>query len=135
MQRLILFFLLSTVSAAFAQNPAAWPFSTVPPGNPATAAAAPATTPATSIPAVNSGASGVLNGYMPDETYKLRVGDAVSFQIMADRVWNPQDAPKNILEVDSGEVEVSYIGRVSAVCQTCKVLAADIITAPELEYY
>jgi|SRR5882724_3838004 len=111
MRGLVLFLMVCTAPVAFAQT-SAWPFVPTAPGRPSpaqtapAAGAAPATAPAASIPAVNSGASGVFNGYMPDETYKLRVGDAVSFQITEDRVWNPQDVPKNILVVDSGEVEV-----------------------------
>src|SRR5882724_2505599 len=137
MQRLILFFLCCAASAASAQTQASWPFMPVAPSQPASVAAAPATTTAeaTSIPAVNSGAPNLLNGYMPDDTYKLRVGDAVSFQIMEDRVWNPQDAPQNILVVDSGEVEAPYIGRVAAVGITCKQLAAEIKAALEKDYY
>ena len=68
----------------------------------------------------------MLNGYVADATYKLRVGDTISFQIMEDRIWNSLDAPKPLVVTDSGEVDVPYIGRVMAVDKTCKELADDI---------
>ena len=110
----------------------------VTPGQPATTApgqttAAPA--PAAGQPAPAVTASAPLNGYVNDDTYKLRVGDQVSFQILEDKVWDSQDVPKNLLVEDSGEVEVPYIGRVMAVDKTCKQLAAEIKTLLEKDYY
>jgi polysaccharide export outer membrane protein len=84
--------------------------------------------PATAVP-------GLLNGYVPDDTYKLRVGDTISFQIMEDRVWDPQNVPQSLVVQDSGEVDVPYIGRVEAVGKTSKQFAAVIKTALEKEYY
>jgi polysaccharide export outer membrane protein len=72
----------------------------------------------------------LLNGYIPDDKYKLRVGDRVSFQILEDR-----DAPKPLLIADSGELDVPYVGRVSAVNKTCKELGDDLKTQLEKEYY
>jgi protein involved in polysaccharide export with SLBB domain len=79
--------------------------------------------------------SGLLNGYVADATYKLRVGDTVSFQIVEDRIWNSSDIPKPLVVTDSGEVDVPYIGRVMAVDKTCKELADGIKTALEADYY
>ncbi|HEX5400251.1 MAG TPA: polysaccharide biosynthesis/export family protein [Verrucomicrobiae bacterium] len=100
------------------------PLST-PATQPAAAAAAGARTPS----------PGLLNGYVPDDTYKLRVGDTVSFQIMEDQIWDPQNAPKNLVVQDSGEIEVPYIGRVMAVGKTCNNLAEEIKAALEKDYY
>ncbi len=90
--------------------------------------------PTTPVPATRA-VPGLLNGYVPDDTYKLRVGDTISFQILEDRIWNPQSAPQNLVVMDSGELDVPYIGRVEAVGKTCKDLAAEIKTALEKEYY
>ena len=78
---------------------------------------------------------GLLNGYVQDDTYKLRVGDTVSFQISEDQIWDPQNAPKFLVVQDSGEIELPYIGRVMAVGKTCKQLAVEIKAALEKDYY
>ena len=71
-----------------------------------------------------------LIGYIPDDKYKLRVGDRISFQIVEDR-----DAPKSLVVTDSGEVDMPYLGRVSAVDKTCKQLADELKAQLEKEYY
>ncbi len=71
-----------------------------------------------------------LIGYLPDDKYKLRVGDKISFQIIEDR-----DAPKSLVITDSGEVDMPYLGRVSAVDKTCKQLADELKKELEKEYY
>lgn len=71
-----------------------------------------------------------LSGYVPDDKYKLRVGDRVSFQVLEDR-----DAPKSLVVADSGEIDVPYIGRVAATDKTCKQLADEIKALLEQEYY
>ena len=81
------------------------------------------------------GASGLLNGYVQDDTYKLRVGDTVSFQIQEDEIWDPQNAPKILGVQDSGEIEVPYVGRVMAVDKTCKQITEEIKAALEKDYY
>jgi protein involved in polysaccharide export with SLBB domain len=81
------------------------------------------------------GAPGLMSGYVPDESYKLRVGDTVSFQITEDEVWDFQNAPRTLVVQDSGEVEAPYIGRVMAVGKTCKQLEGEIKTALEKDYY
>jgi len=71
-----------------------------------------------------------LSGYVPDDKYKLRVGDKISFQILEDR-----DLPKSLVVADSGELDVPYIGRVTVTDKTCKQLAAELKTQLEKEYY
>lgn len=88
--------------------------------------------PAPAAPAANPG---LLNGYVPDDSYKLRVGDTVSFLIQEDRLLEIQDAPASLVVADSGELEVPYIGRVMAVGKTCKQLADEIKTDLEKDYY
>jgi polysaccharide biosynthesis/export protein len=102
----------------------------------------PAASPAVSVPLAPAGGSaraaaapGLLNGYVPDDTYKLRVGDTVSFQIAEDQIWDPQNAPKFLVVQDSGEIESPYVGRVMAVGKTCKQLAGEIKTGLEKDYY
>jgi protein involved in polysaccharide export with SLBB domain len=95
---------------------------------PQPAAGTPQAAPATAVP-------GLFNGFVPDETYKLRVGDTISFRILEDRIWNAQNAPQSLVVVDSGEMDVPYIGRVQAVGKTSKQLAAEIKTALEKDCY
>jgi len=71
-----------------------------------------------------------LSGYVPDDKYKLRVGDKVSLQILEDR-----DAPKSLVVADSGELDVPYVGRAAAADKTCKQLAEDLKARLEKEYY
>ena len=78
----------------------------------------------TPLPGTNS------ETYVADDKYKLRIGDKVSFQIVEDR-----DAPKSLLVTDSGELDIPYIGRVSAVDKTCKQLAQELKTLLEKDYY
>jgi protein involved in polysaccharide export with SLBB domain len=71
-----------------------------------------------------------LSGYVPDDKYKLRVGDKVSLQILEDR-----DLPKSLMVADSGELDVPYVGRVMATDKTCKQLANELKAQLEKEYY
>ncbi len=71
-----------------------------------------------------------LIGYVPDDKYKLRVGDRISFQIVEDR-----DAPRSLVVADSGEVDMPYLGRVAASDKTCKQLAVELKAQLEKEYY
>jgi polysaccharide biosynthesis/export protein len=71
-----------------------------------------------------------LTGYVPDDKYKLRVGDKVSLQILEDR-----DLPKSLVVADSGELDAPYVGRVAAADKTCKQLADDLRAQLEKEYY
>lgn len=126
------------ICAAFA---AAAQTATSPIDVPPALSAAGSVSPAAAAPFSPSAASsrptvpGLLNGYVPDDTYKLRVGDTVSFQISEDQIWDPQNAPKFLNVQDSGEIEIPYLGRVMAVGKTCKQLAGEIKTALEKDYY
>ena len=71
-----------------------------------------------------------LSAYVPDDKYKLRIGDKVSFQILEDR-----DAPKELVVADSGELDLPYLGRIAAVDKTCKQMAHEIKVQLEKEYY
>jgi polysaccharide export outer membrane protein len=71
-----------------------------------------------------------LSGYVPDDKYKLRVGDRISLQIMEDR-----DLPKSLIIADSGELDVPYVGRVPAADKTCRQLADELKAQLEKEYY
>ncbi len=96
-------------------------------GNPATStnpSPAPAASSDSRAPATNSVA------YAADDKYKLRVGDKVSFQIVEDR-----EAPKSLLVADSGELDIPYIGRVTATDKSCKQLAGELKALLEKDYY
>ena len=90
----------------------------------------------TSLPAnIPVGLAGLTNGYVPDNTYQLRVGDTVSFQIVEDRILNLQLVPTSLVVMDSGEVDVPYIGRVKSVGKTCDQLGEEIKKELEKNYY
>ena len=128
MKKIILCWLVAgTMFPLLAQLPMPLPAGSTP--------AAPATPPVSAPAAAPGSASGLLNGYVSDDTYKLRVGDTVSFQILEDRKLGIQLTPVNLVVTDSGEVDISYIGRVKAVGKTSKELAADIKAALEKDYY
>ena len=99
------------------------------------ATGAPVVSPVVNAAGAAGAVSAPLNGYVADDTYKLRVGDTVSFQIIEDRKLGIQLTPVNLVVTDSGEVEVSYIGRIKAVGKTSKELATDIKAALEKDYY
>jgi protein involved in polysaccharide export with SLBB domain len=105
-----------------------WPAPAQLPASPSASKPAATTATPTAVP-------GLFNGYVADDSYKLRVGDAVSFMIMEDRLLGFQDAPVNLVVADSGELEVTYIGRIMAVGKTCKQLSEDIKAALEKDYY
>ena len=65
-----------------------------------------------------------------DDKHKLTIGDRLSFRILED-----EEEPKPLLVTDSGDLEVPYIGRVSAKNKTCRQLAAEIKTELEKDYY
>ncbi len=94
----------------------------------------PATTVNTSgVPAVSTTAPATVatvTGYVPDDKYRLRVGDKISLQIIEDR-----DAPRSLVVADSGELDAPYIGRIAAADKTCKQLADELKAQLEKEYY
>jgi protein involved in polysaccharide export with SLBB domain len=65
-----------------------------------------------------------------DDKQKLGLGDKLSFRIVEDL-----EDPKPILVTDSGDVEVPYLGRFSALDKTCRQLAREIKAELEKEYY
>jgi protein involved in polysaccharide export with SLBB domain len=88
-----------------------------------------------SAPASTNGAPASLAGYVPDDKYKLRVGDKVAFQILEDQLLDPREVPRELLVADSGELDIPYIGRVAAVDKTPKQLCDEIKVQLEKEYY
>ena len=106
------------------------------PVSPPSPAPAVAPTNAAAPSVVNAGSNAApatvatLNGYVPDDKYKLRVGDRISLQILEDR-----DAPRSLVVADSGELDVPYVGRVAAADKTCKQLAEELKAQLEKEYY
>ena len=75
-----------------------------------------------------------------DDKHKLALGDRLSFRIVEDQE-DPRDSldPKPYFVpfqvMDSGDVEVPYIGRFPASGKTCRRLAAEIKVALEKKYY
>lgn len=65
-----------------------------------------------------------------DDNYRLAIGDSINFQIMEDG-----DDPQSLTVMDSGDVEVPYIGRYPAAGKTCKELAKQVKTELEKKYY
>jgi polysaccharide biosynthesis/export protein len=102
------------------------------PGSPVSAGLFTESPPTTAL--TNTSLSGAnfssSSGYVPDDKYKLRVGDKVSFQIVEDR-----DAPKCLIVADSGELDFPYLGRVAAAGKTCRLLGAELKEQLEKEYY
>jgi protein involved in polysaccharide export with SLBB domain len=88
--------------------------------------------PAVKVSATTSNAGAAATGsiYVLDDKHQLAIGDQISFRIVED-----EDDPKALTVTDSGELEVPYIGRFSAVGKTCKQLAAQLRTELEKEYY
>jgi protein involved in polysaccharide export with SLBB domain len=82
------------------------------------------------LPAAPAATSSTLSAYVPDDKYRLRIGDKISFQVIEDR-----DQPRGLVVADSGELDVPYLGRVLATDKTCKQLAAEVKTLLEKEYY
>ena len=65
-----------------------------------------------------------------DATYRLAIGDRLSFRILED-----EEDPKPLGVMDSGELEVPYLGRFRAVNRTCRELALALKAELEKEYY
>ncbi len=71
-----------------------------------------------------------LTGYVPDDKYKLRIGDRISFQINEDG-----DPPRSFVVTDSGEINFPYVGRYSVKDKSCKEMADLLKVELEKEYY
>lgn len=65
-----------------------------------------------------------------DDSIRLGIGDRLSFKIIED-----QEDAKPLYVLDSGELDVPYLGRVSAQGKTCRELAGEIKRELEKEYY
>jgi len=65
-----------------------------------------------------------------DPSRELSPGDSVTFSIAEDN-----DQPVLLRVTDTGELEIPYIGRVSASGKTCTKVAADIKGRLEAKYY
>jgi protein involved in polysaccharide export with SLBB domain len=65
-----------------------------------------------------------------DDQYRLAIGDRLSFRIEED-----EDDPKPLFVMDSGDLEVPYIGRYPAAGKTCKELAQALKVEFEKNYY
>lgn len=76
-----------------------------------------------------------ISGYVADDSYVLRAGDVLTFQILEDKLVGITNTPDTLTVEDSGELEVPYVGRVTAVGKTCKILSEEITTALQTNYY
>lgn len=65
-----------------------------------------------------------------DDKYTLAISDRLSFRIVED-----EEDPKALVVMDSGELEVPYLGRFAAVGKTCKELARALKVELEKVYY
>jgi len=65
-----------------------------------------------------------------DDQYRLAIGDRLSFRIEED-----EDDPKPLFVMDSGDLEVPYLGRYPAAGKTCKELAQALKVEFEKNYY
>lgn len=72
----------------------------------------------------------IMLWYVPDDKYKLRAGDKVSYQVIEDR-----EDPKILVVADNGELDIPYLGRVAAAGKTCKQLSEEIKAQLEKELY
>ncbi len=81
------------------------------------------------IPIVHA-ASGTNNVDLLNDKYRLVIGDQLSFRIVED-----EEDPKTLTVTDSGEIQVPYLGRFSAVGKTCKELSLALKAELEKKYY
>jgi len=65
-----------------------------------------------------------------DDTRKISVGDRLSYRVVEER-----KSPVPLFVLDSGEIEVPLIGRISAKNKTCRQLAFDIKGPLEKDYF
>jgi polysaccharide export outer membrane protein len=65
-----------------------------------------------------------------DDTYKLAVGDSITFQIVEDN-----NDPQSLSVEDSGDIVIPYLGRYPAEGKTCKQLAIELKKRLEKKYY
>lgn len=65
-----------------------------------------------------------------DDKYLLAIGDRINFRIEED-----EDDPRPLTVMDSGDLEIPYIGHYPAVGKTCKELAQALKVELEKAYY
>jgi protein involved in polysaccharide export with SLBB domain len=65
-----------------------------------------------------------------DDTYRLAIGDRVSFQIKED-----DDDPQLLTVMDSGDLQIPYLGPYPVVGKTCRELARELKVELEKTYY
>ena len=82
------------------------------------------------LPATSTAPTSSLSDAGLDHVTKLGIGDRLSFRIIED-----QEDAKPLVVMDSGELEVPYVGRVRAVGKTCRELAKEIRVELEKDYY
>jgi protein involved in polysaccharide export with SLBB domain len=87
---------------------------------------------ASSLSAGTNSVAGTATNAMTalDNQYHLAIGDRISFQIKED-----EGDPQLLTVMDSGDLEVPYIGRYPAEGKTCKQLAYELKAILEKEYY
>jgi protein involved in polysaccharide export with SLBB domain len=90
--------------------------------------AAPSAPAGTNAPATLSTSTNTMDAL--DDQYRLAIGDRISFQIKED-----EDDPQLLTIMDSGDLEVPYLGRYPAEGKTCKQLAFELKAILEKEYY
>jgi protein involved in polysaccharide export with SLBB domain len=95
-------------------------------------AQAPGVTTEKPAPPPSSGSTMAMTTSMDvlNDKVKLGTGDRVSFRVVEDR-----REPIALFVTDSGEMEIPYIGRVTAAKKTCKQLANEIKPLLEKEYF
>ncbi|MGC3988820.1 MAG: polysaccharide biosynthesis/export family protein [Chthoniobacteraceae bacterium] len=88
-------------------------------------------------PVGSMGATGMMTqaadippSIVADPSRELSAGDSVTFSIAEDN-----DQPLLLRVTDTGELDIPYIGRVSASGKTCARVAADIKSRLEAKYY
>lgn len=89
--------------------------------------------PASASPAATNAISttfGPISMDSLDDKHKLVAGDHLSFRVLEDR-----DDFKPIVVLDSGEIDVPYIGRVQVAGKTCRQLAMELKALLEKDYY
>lgn len=81
-------------------------------------------------PAVADPSSAAVDRDALDHKYRLNVGDQLLFRVVEDR-----DPSRTLVVLDSGEINVPYIGRIQAAGKTCRELAAVLVPLLERDYY
>ena len=79
---------------------------------------------------VNASPDASTNVDVLDNKYRLTIGDQLSFKIVED-----EEEPKIVSVMDSGELQVPYLGRYPAAGKTCKELALGLKAELEKKYY